>query len=198
MKFLTFVDLHEDKKQLKRLVARASEDDVDFIICAGGLHPVVSNIKFILNRLNSLGKKVYFVCANEQERNIVSSFIESYENCVFLDGQAIEHEDYVLLGHGGNGLAREDFEFRQVSRKWYGNYKNKKSVLVLYGPAYETKLDKVEDKFLGNIDYRKFILRMQPKVAISGHIVESYGVSDKLEKTILINPGLEGMVIELP
>jgi Icc-related predicted phosphoesterase len=198
MKFLTFVDLHEDKKQLKHLVARASEDDVDFIICSGGLHPVASNIKLILGKINSIGKKAFFICSNEKERNIVSSMIGNYENCFFLDGEAIEHEDYVLFGHGGEGLAREDFQFRQVSRKWYGNYKNKKSVLVLYGPAYETKLDKVEDKFLGNIDYRKFILRMQPKVAISGHITESYGMSDKLEKTILINPGFEGMVIELP
>ena len=59
------------------------------------------------------------------------------------------------------------------------------------------KLDLLEMGHVGNKDYLKFIRRMKPKLAISGHLHETVGVMDKIDKTQIVNPGWDGMVIEL-
>ena len=58
-------------------------------------------------------------------------------------------------------------------------------------------LDFVPEKHVGNKDYRKFIERVNPKLVICGHIHETVGLTDKIGKTKVINPGWEGIVVEL-
>ena len=116
---------------------------------------------------------------------------------VDLHKSAVERDNYVFLGFGGDGFSRQDPEFRKIARKWYGNFKNKKVVLITHGPAYKSKLDKLGKRHIGNIDYRKFIERIKPKLAISGHLHETIGEIDKIGNTKLINPCWDGMVIEL-
>ena len=91
----------------------------------------------------------------------------------------------------------QDAEFRKISRDWYGKYKDKKIVLVTHQPPYGTKLDRLGQRHVGNEDYRKFIERIEPKVAISGHLHETVGLSDSIGKTKIVNPGWDGMVVEL-
>ena len=61
MKFLTFVDLHEDSKYLKELVKRASQDDIEFVVCAGDLTMFGRGLRHILKKFNDLGKKFYII-----------------------------------------------------------------------------------------------------------------------------------------
>ena len=102
-----------------------------------------------------------------------------------------------LESFGFSTVAAEDAEFRKISREWYGKYQDEKVILVTHGPPSGTKIDLLEKRQVGNYDYRKFIERIKAKLMICGHIHETAGVQDKVGKTIVINPGWEGMVIEL-
>ena len=203
MKFLTFTDLHEDKGLLKDLVERASKKDIDFIVCCGDISSFGRGLRYNLTKLNSVGKKVLVIPGNHEEgKSGFNEIIGNLPNCINLDRRAIKIGDYVFLGYGGGGFSMQDAEFRKISREWYGKYKDEKIILVTHGPPYDTELDKLEmnesqDRHVGNKDYRKFIERIKPMVAISGHLHETVGKSDKIGNTKLINPGWDGMVVGL-
>ncbi len=197
MKFLTFSDIHEDFDQLKKLVARAKEDDIDFVIIAGDFSNFGSGLKPTLKKVNELKKPIYIIPGNHEEDEGYAEAIKDYEYCHDMHKQVLEIEDYVFLFYGGGGFAQKDPEFRALARQWYGKYKEKKIVLVTHMPLYNTKLDIVAKKHVGSIDYRKFAKRIKPKLVISGHIHESAGEIDELESIKLVNPCWEGMVIEL-
>ncbi len=198
MKFLAFVDTHQDKKVLKKLYDRAGKPDIDFLVCGGDLSIFGRGLRESLDLLNSLGKKVYFIPGNHEE-NLpkLPELISSFSNIVDLHGKAFEIGNYIFCGYGGNGFSKQDATFRTLARRWYGQFKGKKMVLVLHGPPEGTKVDLLDHKFMGNYDYRMFIERIEPKIVLCGHFHETAGVIDTIGKTKVVNPGWEGMVIEL-
>jgi len=197
MKFLTFVDLHEDNKYLKELVQRASQEDIEFVVCAGDLTVFGRGLRYILRQFNEVGKKFYFIPGNHESDKMLDEVLSDYPNCINFNHKEIKIQNYVFLGFGGGGFAAEDPEFRKISREWYSKHQDDKTVLVTHGPPYGTKIDLLEKRYVGNKDYRKFIERIKPRLVICGHIHETAGIIDDVGKTKIINPGWEGMVVEL-
>lgn len=198
MKFLTFSDMHGNKKSIKNLLKRAKADDIDFLLCAGDFTTFGRGLNAILKEFNAIGKKVYFIPGNHEHYD--AKFLEAladYNNCIDFHKRAVKIKDYVLLGFGGGGFAAQDAEFRKIAREWYGKYNGEKIIFVTHGSPFGTKLDKLGNNFVGNKDFRKFIERIKPKLAISGHLHETAGLMDEVLGTKLVNPGWEGMVIEL-
>ncbi len=198
MKFLAFTDLHEDKSMLDELLARATRKDIDFIVCCGDISTFGNGLKYNLTKLNSLGKKVYVVPGNHEEGPEFADIIAKFSNFVNIDRSAVLVEDYVFLGYGGGGFTLQDAEFRKIARNWYGKYNGKKIFLITHQPPFGTKLDLLGERHVGNKDFTAFILRVKPKLALSGHLHETIGIVDSIEETKIANPGWEGMVIELP
>jgi len=198
MKFLTFVDLHEDKKGLQELVKRASKPDIDFVICAGDISTFGRGIRIVFRQFNDLGKKMYVIPGNHEEREgLLDAAVQGFPNVVNFHQGMFTIDGYIFLGYGGGGFTMEDSSFRKIARQWYGEYNGEKIILVTHGPPFQTKLDLLHNQHVGNKDYRAFIERISPRVAISGHLHETAGAMDKIGATKLVNPGWEGMVIEL-
>ncbi len=197
MKFLTFVDLHEDRKYLKALVNRAKDEDIDFVVCAGDITMFGRSLRYVLKQFNDLGKKFYLIPGNHESDRMLNEVVGDYENIINFNKKTFKLDNYIFMGYGGGGFAAEDPEFRKVSREWYSKYQDDKTVLITHGPPYGCKLDHLEKRHVGNADYRKFIERIKPRLAISGHLHETANAQDTIGKTKLINPGWEGMVIEL-
>lgn len=198
MKFITFSDFHEDFDQLDILINRAKEKDIDFVVVAGDITIFSKGLRPVLKRLNSIEKTVYIIPGNHEEGTSFEKVILDYPNCINFDRQAIDlGDDFILLGYGRDGFSQKDPNFRKIARTWYGQFKNKKVILVTHGPPAQCKLDIVGDHHVGNIDYREFIERIKPKVAICGHIHETAGEVDTIGETNVVNPCWEGMVIEL-
>jgi Icc-related predicted phosphoesterase len=197
MKLLAFVDLHGDAGCLKRLIKRAKNKDIDLVVTAGDLTMFEDHMRHILRKLNSIGKKVLIIPGNHESEKNLRDAVKSYENCVEFNKKAVKVGGYVFLGYGEGGFSLNDPEFRKVSRGWYGKYQKEKVILVLHGPPFGTRLDKIDGKYVGNKDFRKFIERIKPKMVICGHLHETAGKIDKIGKTKVINPGWEGAVVEL-
>ena len=122
---------------------------------------------------------------------------KEFKNFVFFHKKAVEIEDFVFLGYGGGGFSQSDPEFRGVARGWYGKYQDKKIILVTHGPPFGVSADKINEDHVGNKDFRKFIERIVPRLVVCGHIHETAGAVDEIGITKVINPGWEGMTIEL-
>jgi len=198
MKFLTFVDLHGDKKELKDLVKRTKQEDIDFVVCAGDLSNFAKNIKDLLQEFEDCKKKFYMIPGNHEEPfEAFEDVLKGFDFCENVHKKSVEIGDYVFLFFGGGGFTQEDAEFRKVARGWYSKYKGKKIVLVTHQPPYGTKTDNLDGHHVGSKDYVRFVNRINPKLFICGHIHETAGAMDKIGKTRVIHPGWDGMVIEL-
>ena len=180
MKFLTFTDLHENKDGLKALVKRAAESDIDFVVCAGDISSFGRGLRTVLKAFNELGKPFYVVPGNHEEGEGFDAVVQEFKHCISLDRKAMMVGEYVFLGYGGGGFAMKDQEFRKIARFWYGKFNGQKIVLLTHQPPFETKLDALHNRHVGNEDFRDFILRIKPKLVVSGHLHETVGEVDSM------------------
>ncbi len=198
MRFLAFTDVHEDQRTIANLVNRGKQGDIDFLVCCGDISNFRRGLKNTLNAFNQIGKPVYVVHGNHEEpEESFAEMVSAYEHWINLHLKSIQVGNYYFLGYGGGGFAMEDPRFRKIAREWYGRLKQEKTVFIHHMPPFGTKLDLLEVGPVGNKDYTKFIKRMKPKLSISGHLHETFNVIDKIDTTKIVNPGCNGMVIEL-
>ena len=84
-----------------------------------------------------------------------------------------------------------------IVKKIIAKNKDKKIILLLHGPPYGTKVDKIVGQYAGNKDVRDFIERNKIDYAICGHLHENFGKTGKIKKAIVMNPGPYGKIIKL-
>lgn len=197
MKLLAFVDLHGDIKLFRELISRAKKNDIDLVLIAGDLTVFEGNLKYMLGKLNAIGKKILLIPGNHESEKSLRETVKDYEHCVDLHEKALKVKGYIFLGYGEGGFALEDAEFRKIARHWYGEYQKEKIILVVHAPPFGTQLDRLDNRYAGNKDIRSFIERIKPKLVVCGHLHENAGKVDKIGETQIINPGWEGMVVEL-
>ena len=76
MKILALADLHGDMKLLKKLVKRAKEADIDLVVVAGDLTMFEDHLRYIIRKLNTIGKKVLIIPGNhESEKSLKEGVI---------------------------------------------------------------------------------------------------------------------------
>ncbi len=202
LRILAFSDLHGNERHMKALANKAKKADI--IICAGDFTVFENKILQIMRKLDAIGKPVMLVNGNHEEPMLVAEICRKLKNVMQLHGKI--HTDkrfpgYAFVGHGGEGfdLASEDFE--QFYRKNLARLKqlrkeNKKIVFITHQPPHKTKLDFIWDHH-GNKSYAKFDKKMQPALHVCGHLHETQGKRDKIGKTLIINPGPKGQVVEV-
>jgi Icc-related predicted phosphoesterase len=98
MKLLAFVDLHGDMKYLKRIIKRAKDDDVDLVVAAGDLTNFEDHLRYIIRKLNTIGKKILIIQGNHESEKSMREAVKDYENCVYFDKKAVKIRDYIFLG----------------------------------------------------------------------------------------------------
>ncbi len=199
MKFLAFVDLHQDINDRRIIQERIDENNPDFIVCAGDFTWFGDSTKEIIEDFNSFGKKVYLIHGNHENEEKTKKYCELYENIVFVHKQIIDIEGVLFVFFGGGGFSETEPTFKKLikkNRELIQSYK--KVVLITHAPPFETEIDAIsEDWHVGVIDFKEFILEFKPILAISGHIHESYKRQQILGETLIINPGGDGEVFEI-
>jgi Icc-related predicted phosphoesterase len=73
----------------------------------------------------------------------------------------------------------------------------KKLVMLFHAPPYGNKTDIIMGDHVGNKSYRDFIREEKPLLVVCGHLHDNEGVQDHIGKTLIINPGPEGKLIEI-
>lgn len=195
MKVLLCVDVHNDDSSLNML--REKSREVEFVICAGDMSLWGSGLKRTLEAMNSWGKKVFVLHGNHEDEEDTRFICERFENLVFFHRDVVTFDDLTIIGFGGGGFALQDKAFERFVQGL--DIKDfSRSILVTHGPPFETCLDEVQKGVhVGCESYKKFILKNKPLVAMSGHIHETSGVVCNLNDIVLINPGPEGVILEI-
>jgi Icc-related predicted phosphoesterase len=195
MMLLAFVDTHGDMHSLRKLKRKTAK--ADLILCAGDISIFENHLKILLHELNSFGKPVLIIPGNHEGEVKLRTECEHHKNLFYLHKEFYEKENIVFTGFGGGGFSLRDEKFEKFVEKIRQRRIGKHLVLLLHGPPYGNKTDLIMDEHAGNKSYRDFIIREKPLLVVCGHLHENNGVKDKIGKTLVINPGPEGKLIEL-
>ncbi len=196
MKLLCFVDTHSNTKAINHLLKISKK--VDILVCAGDITNWGEGLKSILKKFEKLKKIMLIIPGNHESEEEMHEACKNLKYVINLHKGAYFEGEFAFFGFGGGGFAMEDKNFEKISKKFFKDAKGKKIILITHAPPFGTKLDNLPGLgHRGCMSIRKFIEDAQPLVHICGHLHETAGSVDKIGKTIIVNPGPHGRIIEL-
>ncbi|HLP79135.1 MAG TPA: metallophosphoesterase [Acidobacteriota bacterium] len=194
MKLLAFTDLHANLRAIEHLAQESERHKVDFLVCAGDFSMFGNGQEQMLKELNAIGKPIILIHGNHEHEDLLEHQISKYKNIIWVHKDTYEYQNFIFIGFGGGGFATHEPEFKSFAAK---HAKRKNIILVTHQPPYGTALDELYGDYVGNKDFRSFIEDAKPLVAICGHIHENQNKHSVVSKTLVINPGPMGKILEI-
>ncbi len=198
MKIYTFTDLHSDIETLLKIKKKAKAGKAELILCAGDVSIFGSELKIIMKELNKINIPVLIIHGNHETVQEMNSACKGLKNIKFIHKKVYKHGNYKIIGYGGGGFAFTDSTFVKTMRAMKSKIKKTdKVILMTHQPPYGTKTDKIYNDYAGNKSFTSYIKKEQPKIAICGHLHENEGKKDKIGRTLVLNPGYQGVLLDV-
>lgn len=196
MKFLAFTDVHGDKRTISKIIAKSK--DVDFLVCCGDISDFGVSLEKILILFKKANKKMIIIPGNHESYGQIKDLCEKYDFLINIHLRSFRFKEFVFFGFGTGGFLQIDRELEEKMNKVKFN-ENDKIIFITHGPPYGTKLDYLDhlESHRGSRTLTKFIQKFKPIYCICGHLHENFGMKDKLNNTVILNPGFEGEIIEI-
>ncbi len=197
MKILACADIHGNRGAIERL--KRLSKNVDLVLCAGDISEMENNISQIMSDLDSFTAPVLLIHGNHEDEYGLMELSTQYPNVTFIHKAAHHIGDYVFLGYGGGGFTKKDREFYEISEKFFRREINgkKRIILMTHAPPHNTILDNIGGSHSGNESIRSFIENFAPHLVICGHIHETAGKKQKLGRSLVLNPGKDGVIVNI-
>ena len=198
MKILAFTDTHANKLALNKIKEKVVKYKPDLMICCGDLSIFGSGLEQTAKFLNSLDIRLLIIPGNHESPGEIKEICSKNKNIINLHRGMYEDGDYLFFGWGTGGFSFIEEEFEKIAKQFKKSHdKSKKLIFITHAPIYGTKLDLLSFGHRGCKSTRKFIEEVQPILTLCGHFHETFKQQDKIKKTLIINPGPDGMLIEL-
>ncbi|MEK6758051.1 MAG: metallophosphoesterase [Nanoarchaeota archaeon] len=199
-KILVVGDVHGDTGLVKKMAKKAEEEKVDLVILTGDLTLAEQSTKNLIGPFLKVKKQVLLLHGNHESIATTDFLTELYgPSTKNLHGYSIQKNDIGIFGAGGADIGPDtinESEIFKILKKGNDEVKNmKKRVMVTHMHAEGT--DSEFSGWPGSSGIRKAIEKLQPDLFIHSHIHEAEGLEEKIGKTIIINVGRKGRIIEL-
>ena len=202
MKILAASDMHGDKSIIEKLVAKAKKENVDLVILCGDLTFFENDLTGIIGPFKKLNKKIIIIPGNHETFATAEFLAKQYAPGVYnLHGRSVLfYNEIGIFGAGGSNIGLfnvTEGETKELIERAHKPIKNAKhKILITHTPPYGTSIDALW-QHVGSKAIRKEIEEIQPDIALCGHIHETFGKSDKIGKTTVVNAGKDGIIIEI-
>lgn len=200
MRILAIVDLHGNEKAYKYLAKVVEKVKPDLIISAGDHTWFGKDEKKLLSQLNDFKIPILVIPGNHEVPEGTQKAAKGLKHIIWLHKGAYEANGALILGCGEGGFCRGNCDFERTKPFFAKELKKHKgkNILVTHEPPFDTKADEVSlGAHVGSKSVRDFIKENQPDLHICGHIHETAGAMSRLGKTLVINPGPKGKLIEV-
>ncbi|MBI2148179.1 metallophosphoesterase family protein [Candidatus Woesearchaeota archaeon] len=199
MKLLAFTDVHLNKNAFDRIREKAIKEKPDLLICCGDISVFGFELDKTSKFINNIGIKTLIIPGNHESPDEIKYICNKNKNLINLHRNTFEFGDYLFFGWGTGGFSFIEKEFDDIFRKFKNFlYNKKKLIFITHAPIYGTKVDYLP--FFGHRgckSTRKFVEEIQPILTFCGHFHENFKKQDKIKKSLIINPGKDGMIVEL-
>jgi len=190
MKILVFTDAHGVFTILKKIAKKSQK--ADLLICCGDISNFSKNLNKIFSFLKKLNKPLLIIHGNHETNEDIDNFSEIYDYVTNLHNKRYDIDNYEFFGWGGGGFSQKDEKLDKINIKF-----NKKLIFISHAVPYKTKLDSLDHDHVGSLSIRRFIEKQKPILHFCGHLHENEAKRDRINNTLIINPGPYGKIINL-
>lgn len=193
MRILAFSDLHCDLDQAARLTEMSAEADV--VIGAGDFASIHERLEETIGALSGITTPTVLVPGNNENLVELEEAATAWPAATVLHGNSTEIEGQTFYGLGGGipvtpwswSFDLEETEAEQKLADLTGD-----AVLVVHSPPKNHCDAAGSGLHLGSTAIAAAIERAQPKLAVCGHIHESWGERSNIGETEIANLGPKG------
>jgi Icc-related predicted phosphoesterase len=198
VKLLAFSDLHRDLGQAAELVAMSAEADV--VIGAGDFASIHEGLGETISALASIETPTILVPGNNETEEALREAAAGWEAAAVLHGESESIEGVEFFGLGaGVPVTPWDWSFDlddTAAGSMMGDCPEG-AVLVLHSPPRGHCDTNGSGDHLGSPALLEAIEEKRPRIAVCGHIHESWGCESKIGDTPVHNLGPRGTWLEL-
>jgi uncharacterized protein len=198
MRLLAFSDLHTDLERAQGLAERAR--DVDAVIGAGDFASIHRGLEEMIDALAAIETPTVVVPGNNETDEALRAACAAWPAARVLHGESTEIDGIGFFGLGaGVPITPWDWSFdldeHEAAEMLEGLAAD--AVLVVHSPPRGHADRSGSGEHLGSRAVLEAIERAQPRLALCGHIHESWGEQSRVGETLVVNLGPDGRVIEL-
>jgi len=198
VKILAFSDLHCDLEQAAKLVAMSDEADV--VIGAGDFASVHEGLKGTIGALAEINTLTVLVPGNNETAEALREAAAEWSAATVLHGEGTTIEGTEFFGLGaGIPVTPWDWSFdlddEAATEKLAGCPEG--AVLVLHSPPKDHCDAAGDGGNFGSPALLRAIEEKRPRLAVCGHIHESWGCESKVGETPIHNLGPKGTWLEV-
>ncbi|MBA2546303.1 MAG: metallophosphoesterase family protein [Solirubrobacterales bacterium] len=198
MKALAFSDLHVDLDAAASLVQRAG--DFDVVIGAGDFASVHEGLDDAIDALAAIDTPTFLVPGNNETEDALREAAKGWEAATVLHGGSAELDDVTFFGLGaGIPTTPWDWSFDLDDEAAAERLAEvpEDAVLVLHSPPRGHCDRDGSGKELGSPAIAAAIEDRRPRVAVCGHIHDSWGCESAIGPTPVHNLGPAGVELDL-
>ena len=198
MRILAFSDLHRDLDQAARLVEMSA--DADAVIGAGDFASVHEGLEETIEALAGIEAPTVLVPGNNETEDALRGAAGSWPAATVLHGDATELDGTSFFGLGaGIPITPWDWSFdlsdEEAAERLAACPRG--AVLVVHSPPKGHADASSAGDHLGSPAILSAIEDKQPRLAVCGHIHESWGARSRIGETEVVNLGPDGTWLEV-
>ena len=198
VKLLAFSDLHRDLGQAATLVEMSA--DVDVVIGAGDFASVHEGLEETISALAAIEKPTVLVPGNNETADALREAAAAWPAATVLHGEGatIDGVEFFGLGAGVPTTPWEwSFDLDEESAAAMLAPCPPEAVLVLHSPPRGHCDSGGDGTHFGSPALLRAIEEKRPRLAVCGHIHESWGCQSRIGETPLHNLGPSGTWLEV-
>jgi Icc-related predicted phosphoesterase len=193
MRILAFSDLHRDLDGAARLVEASA--DADAVIGAGDFASIHEGLEETIAALSSIEVPTVLVPGNNETDEALRAAAAGWPAATVLHGEGTELDDVPFYGLGaGVPVTPWDWSFDldedEAAKRLAACPED--AVLVVHSPPKGQVDQSGAGDHLGSTAILEAIEQKHPRLAVCGHIHESWGARSKLGPTEIANLGPAG------
>lgn len=198
MRLLAFSDVHTDLSAAADLVAPA--DDVDVVIGAGDFASIHRGLGETIDALAAIETPTLLVPGNNETEDELRDAAAGWEAATVLHGDGTELDGVAFWGLGaGVPVTPWDWSFdlseEEAAPMLAGCPDG--AVLIVHSPPLGYVDQNGAGEHLGSKTILRAIEDRHPRLAVCGHIHESWGREARVGTTKVVNLGPDGVILDV-
>lgn len=198
MRLLAFSDLHRDLDQARRLVEISA--DADVVVGVGDYASVHRGLEEAIDVLSAIEVPTVLVPGNNETTEALRDACSGWSAAFMLHGSGTDVDGVAFFGLGaGVPTTPWDWSFDLTDHEAAEMLDGCPSdaVLVVHSPPRGHCDQSGAGEHLGSEAVLRAIESKRPRVALCGHIHESWGTESRVGSTRVLNLGPEGTWVEV-
>lgn len=201
IRFLATGDFHSDKKLISNIQKYNNFNEIDFVIFTGDLTEKKNDFKHLLSVFN--GKQIFMVPGNHETKKHLSLLKKHYNVHLVGNSPVLINDDLALFGTNYINIGPYGIDEHSIFENLVENFNTvkdvKNKILLSHIPPIGTQIGDASPLFpmiSGSMPIRMFLEHFDPGIALVGHIHETSGLEEIVNKTKVVNVGRTSKLFE--